>query len=300
MFFCRVVFFVQTLRIAEERTMKAKTILTVICSLTLIIFASGICGAASHTAFADKVEAAYLAKKPYPLVTQEMQNITVEQAYDIQKAFVEIRKKKGDTIIGYKAGLTAAPAQAKFGLKEPVWGTLFTSMLRWPGNLRQKDFAKMFIETEIGFRFGKDINKPIKDIEELKAAIAIVFPAIELPDVAYTDMKSLKGTDLIATNVAARKVLIGKAVPFRSRDLNAVKVTLSLDGKEVTSGVGKNALGDQWEALRWTVNNVLATGGEVKEGYIVISGVISNMVPAQPGMYRADYGDFGAIEFTFK
>ncbi len=280
--------------------MKMKTIITSICAFALMIFAAGVCGAASHTAFADKVEAAYLAKKPYPLVTQEIQNLTVEQAYEIQKAFVGIRQKKGDTIIGYKAGLTAAPAQAMFGAKEPVWGTLFTSTLRWPGTLRQKDFAKMFIETEIGFRFGRDITKPIKDIEELKSAVAIVFPAIELPDVAYADMKSLKATDLIATNVAARKTIIGKAVPFRSRDLNAVKVRLLLDGKEVTSGEGKNALGDQWEALKWTVNNVLAMGGEVREGYIVISGAISKMVPAQPGKYRADYGDFGAIEFTYK
>ncbi|RJR18955.1 MAG: hypothetical protein C4582_10820 [Desulfobacteraceae bacterium] len=277
-----------------------KTAVFFMCALALAIFTASAAEAGSHVAFAEKVEAAYLAKKPYPMASQEIPTLTVEQAYEIQSAFVGIRKKKGDTIIGYKAGLTAEPAQARFGVKEPVWGTLFTSMLRWPGTLRQKDFAKMFIETEIGFRFGREITKPVKDIEELKDAVAIVFPAIELPDVAYTDMKSLKGTDLIATNVAARKVLIGKAVPFRSRDLNAVKVTLSLDGKEVTSGLGKNALGDQWEALRWTVNNVLAMGGEVKEGHIVISGAISQMVPAGTGSYKADYGDFGVIEFVYK
>lgn len=271
-----------------------------LCALATGLFAASGAPAASVGSLAAKIEAAYLAKKPYPLASQEISGLTAEQAYAIQREFVALRIKKGETIIGYKAGLTAEPAQARFGMKEPVFGTLFTSMVRWPGALRQKDFTKMFIETEIGYRFGKDIVKPVKDAQELMDAVAIVFPAIELPDVAYTDMKAIKGTDLIASNVAARKVLVGKAVPFRNRDLNAVKVTLTLDGKEVTSGVGKNALGDQWEALKWTVNNVLAMGGEIKAGHIVITGVISQMVPASPGSYKADYGDFGSIEFQYK
>jgi 2-keto-4-pentenoate hydratase len=277
-----------------------RVVFVLACAVLIGCLCAAAALAATQGSFAAKVEAAYLAKKPYPLASQEIPNLTPEQAYAIQREFVALRTKKGETVIGYKAGLTAEPAQKKFGMNEPVFGTIFTSMVRRPGALRAKDFAKMFIETEIGFRFGKDIVKPVKDIEELKGAVAIVFPAIELPDVAYTDMKAIKGTDLIASNVAARKVLIGKAVPFRKRDLNAVKVTLTLDGKEVTSGVGKNALGDQWEALKWTVNNVLAMGGEIKAGHIVITGAISQMVPASAGTYKADYGDFGTIEFQYK
>ena len=125
-----------------------------------------------------------------------------------------------------------------------------------------------------------------------------MFPAIELPDVAYTDMKLITGSDLIATNVTARKVLIGKAA--KAKDLNAITVKLFHNAEEVTSGIGKNALGDQWEALRWTVNDVLARGGKVKNGYIVITGAISKMVPAKPGKYLAHYGDFGKIEFEYK
>ncbi len=256
--------------------------------------------AASHEAFVQKIEAAYVAKKPYPLASQEIKDLSVEKAYEVQRAFVAAMVKKGEKIAGFKAGLTAEPVQTRFGMKEPVYGTLFASMLRKPGTVRLKDFSKMFIETEIGFRFKKDILKPVKDTEELKSAVAIAFPAVELPDVSYTDMKALKGTDLIASNVAGRKVLIGKAAPFKSRDLNQVKVTLTLDGKEVTSGFGKNALGDQWEALKWTVNNVLANGGEIKEGHIVITGVLSKIVPASAGAYKADYGDFGSIEFVCK
>lgn len=254
----------------------------------------------SHDAITEKIQAAYVAKKPYPLVSQEIMGLTVDQAYEIQSELTKLREEKGEVVMGYKAGLTSAPAQKKFGLNAAVWGTLCKSMLRWPGTIYHKGFAHMFIETEIGFRFGKDITEPVQDSASLKRAVAIVFPAIELPDVAYANMKLIKGTDLIATNVAARKVLIGKAISVRKMDLNAVTVTLFHNGQEVTSGMGKNALGDQWEALKWVVNDVLAHGGKVKDGYIVITGSLGKMVPAKPGTYMADFGDFGKMVFECK
>ena len=247
---------------------------------------------------AEKIEAAYTAKQPHPLVSQDIEGLTVDQAYEIQKKLVKIRVDKGEEIMGYKAGLTSAPSQKKFGVNEAVRGTLFKSMFRWPGTLYKKNFARMFIETEIGFRLGKDISEPVEDIESLKKAVAIVFPAIELPDLAFTNMKLIKGTDIIAANVVARKVLVGDAV--RVKDLNAITVKLFHDGQEITSGVGKNALGDQWEALKWVINDVLARGGEVKSGYVVITGCITKLLPAKPGKYLADFGDFGKIEFDYK
>jgi 2-keto-4-pentenoate hydratase len=249
---------------------------------------------------AQKIEDAFVAKKPYPLVSQEIEGPTVDQAYEIQAELVKLREDKGEVVMGYKAGLTAGPAQKRFRVKKAIRGTLFKSMLRRPGTLYQKDFVRMFIETEVGFRFGEDITEPIDDIKSIKRAVASVFPAIELPDVAYADMKLVTGSDFIASNVAARKVLIGKAVAVKAKDLNAITVKLFHNGQEVTSGIGKNALGDQWDALRWTVNDVLARGGKVKKGYIVITGSISKIVPAKPGKYLADYGDFGRIEFEYK
>jgi len=284
----------------EEGKMTKRRFLFFIIIAVCLFMAATSALAASQAMIAEKIENAFMAKKPYPLVSQEIKGLTVDQAYEIQAELVKLRENKGEVVMGYKAGLTAAPAQKQFGLKEAVWGTLFKSMLRWPGTIYKKNFSHMFIETEIGFRFGKDITEPIQDIESLKRAVAIVFPAIELPDVSYINMKLIKGTDLISTNVAARKVLIGKAVAVKAKDLNAVTINLFHNGKEIDSGVGKNALGDQWEALKWTVNDVLARGGKVNSGYIVITGSLTKLMPVKPGKYLADFGGFGTIEFEHK
>ena len=127
-----------------------------------------------------------------------------------------------------------------------------------------------------------------------------MFPAIELPDLHYSKIKEITGPDIIATNVAARKVLVGKALPVKAQDLNSVNVTLFHNGREVARGAGKNALGDQWKALQWTVNNALENGGAIKSGQIVITGSLTKMMPVKPGKYLADFGDFGTMEFEYK
>lgn len=256
--------------------------------------------ASSQAVIAKKLENAFVAKKPYPLVSQEVKGLTIDQAYEIQAEFVKLREAKGEVPMGYKMGLSSAASQKRFGVTAPVLATLFKSMFRWPGTLYQKNFARMFIEPEIGFRFGKDITKPIEDVKSLKKAVAIVFPAVELPDIAFTDMKKITGIDIIAANAVARKVLVGEAVAVRAKDLNAVTVKLLYNGQEITSGVGKNAMGDQWEALKWAVNAVLARGGKIKSGDVIITGILTKLMPAKPGRYVADYGDFGKIEFEYK
>jgi 2-keto-4-pentenoate hydratase len=265
-----------------------------------LLIITGQALSASYEAMAEKIEACFVARKPYPLVSQEITGLTVDQAYEIQASVMRFREQKRDVCMGYLAGLSSPEFQKRFGLTDAVYATAYKSMLRWPGTLYRRNYTRMLVETEIGFRFGKDITEPIQDFKTLKRAVAIVFPAIHVLDFAYPDMKSLRGTDLVATNLATRNILVGKAKSLGAGDLNAVEVKLFYEGQEVSSGIGKMAFGDQWEALKWTVNNVLARGGEVKDGYVVITGCLGKPIPAKLGKYLADYGEFGKIEFEYK
>ncbi len=271
-----------------------------ICFFLWVPFYAVTALASSGETLINEIYRAYSERAPYPMPSKMIQNLTVDQAYDIQYAFVKKMRNSGETVMGYKAGLTATPAQEKFGVSEAVRGTLFKSMIRWPGILYRKNFGRLFFETEIGYRFGKDITEPVEDMGSLKKAVSIVFPAIELPDLCYSDMKQITGPDIIATNVAARQVLIGKALPVYTQDLNAVFVKVFHNGQEIAHGSGKNTLGDQWKALQWTVNHVVENGGEIKNGDIVITGSLTPMMPVKPGKYLADFGDFGKMEFEYK
>jgi 2-keto-4-pentenoate hydratase len=282
----------------EEEKMRKKGIFVfIIISASLLITPASVLSG-GYDMIAQEIEEAYMNKKPRPLVSQKYKDLTIDQAHEIQTTLINRMENKGEICMGYKAGLWAPATQKRFGLNGPVQGTLFKSMLRWPGTIYLKNHTRLFVEPEIGFRFQEDITEPVQDIKILKRAVAITYPAIELPDIAYPDMKLLRGVDLIASNVAARKVLIGNAA--KAKDLNAVTVKLLHNGQEIASGIGKNAGGDQWEALKWVVNDVLAKGGKIKDGDIVVTGILTKLTPAKPGKYVADYGSFGKIEFEFK
>jgi len=255
---------------------------------------------ASYAELAQKIDAAFFDATPYPYASQEIEGLTVDQAYEIQVEITRLRAAKGDMVMGYKNGLSSAKVQKRFGVPGPIVAPLYKSTFRWPGVLYMKNFVKMFVEPEIGYRFGKNITTPIEDIESLKKAVDIVFPAVEVPDIGFTDLKQATGTDIIAINSAAKKILVGKAVRVRAFDLDAVAVKLFHNGQEITSGVGSNAPGGQWEALKWNVNEALAKGGKIKAGDVCITGILVKLLPGKPGTYRADYGDFGSIEFEVK
>ncbi len=270
-------------------------------SLAAIMTAAILVWAASPAEVAQMIEDAFVSKKPFPLISQEIKGLTVDQAYEIQTALVKLREGKGEEVVGYFAGITSPAAQKAFGIKEPICGVIFKSMPERTGTIYQKDFVSVGnvgLETEIGFRFGKEIGEPIKDLEFLQKAVSGIFPAIHLPQASFVDMKLLVAGDLIASNAGTHKVLIGETA--KVDDPNAVKVKLLYDDKEIADGIGKNALGDQWEALKWVVNGVIARGGRVKKDYIIITGLISKPVYAKPGKYLADYGSFGKIEFEYR
>jgi len=239
------------------------------------------------------------ATKPLPNPSGIVPDLTEEAAYAIQVRFVDAMGKKGKEVGGYKAGLTTENAQKRFKAKGALLGPMFKEgKLESGAVIDGKDFVKLFLETEIGFSSKEKIAKPVKDVESLKKLIKTVYPAIELPDMRFADMKNLTVADIVADAVGSSKYLIGKGIPMDKADVNNVKVTLTLDGKPVNEGTGRDALGDQWKALLWLVNGVVKQGWTISPDQILITGALGNMIPGKPGKYEATWGDLGSVSFT--
>lgn len=238
--------------------------------------------------------------QPIPVLSINHPEMHVDMAYKVQKAFVE-KVLMNDQVAGFKAGLTSEGGQKKFGVDAPLAGILLESGELADGAvIDPAAFNMVMLETEIGFVIGEAITQPLKDATELQAHIQAVMPVIEVPDLGFADMQKLKGVDIIAANVAAKQFILGEEKPVKDTDLNAVEVTLSLDGEEVNVGKGTDALGDQWEAALWLVNTTLEHGWTLEPGQVIISGALGNMIPGKPGKYTADFGDFGQLNFEIK
>ena len=241
----------------------------------------------------------YKASKPVPLPSSTFPDLSVKEAYSLQKQFVAKFIQNGDVVTGIKVGLTSPPAQKKFNAPGPVTGFLFKSMQVTDGKVLSKSYVKPNLEVEIGYRLNQDVNAPTSP-DSVKQLIDEVMPAIEIGDVNFATFKGLLFTDIIADNVGPRGYILGNPQPMDKVDPNQVTGQLFMDGQALGKAVpGTAALGDQWKALSWSLNNVLANGGELKKGMFVITGSLGKMYPAKPGSYKAVYtGGLDEISFN--
>jgi len=247
--------------------------------------------------FADRLVLAHAKGEPIPNLSREA-SIDMSAAYQIQAAYVKGRLAK-DAVAGFKAGLTSSEAQAHFGINRPIFGVLFKS-----GNYSQnstislKKYHYLMVETELGFITQKPIKQTVNSVAELKSYIGQIVPVIELPDVGFA-LQPVNASDLVAGNTGSMGYIFNGNINWYGQDVNSLAVSLLHDGVIVNQGQGEDALGDQWEALRWLVNQVLAHGWSIEKGHLLITGALGEMVPAKPGNYRAQFNDGAVIEFKF-
>lgn len=233
--------------------------------------------------------------QPIPTLSQETQ-LDMSSAYAVQAAYVRARLAH-DKIAGFKAGLTCLEAQSHMGVNRSIIGVLLKSgdVSNEP-TISIKKFGKLIVETELGFITKKPIRKSVSSIAELQSYIGQVVPVVELPNLSF-EKNPIHATDLVAANAVAAAFIYGKENNWLGQDINSITVSLSHNGKIVNQGQGEDAFGDQWEALRWLVNQVIANGWSIEKGNLLITGALGEMVTAEPGVYRAQFNDEAVLTF---
>ena len=204
----------------------------------------------------DLVYTAWKQGKPSVVISHTLASFTLDDAYAIQRGFVA-RRLQNDSIRGYKGGLTSAQLQKQFGLNEPVVAVLFASgelasTPAKPAVVEMRQFHRLVLETEVGFVFDKPVTQPLASVDELRKLVRGVMPAVELPDIGFSDTAHLRGVDAVANNVSARQFIVG---PQQSKDfltgnnLSNVSVELRCNGRALSVGKAAEVMGSPWQAV---------------------------------------------------
>lgn len=254
--------------------------------------------AAPEAAWVATAIAADKAGLTYPGYVTVRSDATLAQAYAAQRMLVA-RRYGPRGIGGFKGGFASPEALARFGIASPVVGILPVSgKVAAPYRLALAQFRKLVIECEIGFELARDIERPLADEAETRAAVARLGPAIELPDVALDPGAQHPLADHVAANIsAARYIFVPSATPADAGDINALRCDLSHGGVTIGADSARKAYGDQWRALRAILNGALEAGYRPVNGQIVLTGAIVQ-TEARAGEWKADYGPFGKVGFT--
>jgi 2-keto-4-pentenoate hydratase len=193
----------------------------------------------------------------------------------------------------------SAKSLAERGATEPLIGSLFSSGdLSSGAEVNLCGYRRAVFELKIGYIFRSPVTEKQATVDDLAALVDSVQPIVELPDIAYRDDKTYNAVDMAAANISSARFVRATARPLGTIDLDNLRVSLSRDATRVASGTGRDSLGSQWESLRTVVNLVIANGGRIAPGEIVITGKIGAKGDLLPGYYSADYDALGALNFT--
>lgn len=233
--------------------------------------------------------------------------ITIEDAYAIQNAWVAAKIASGRRVIGHKIGLTSRAMQRAGNITEPDYGTLLDDMLfRDGGEIPTARFIVPRVEVELAFILRDRLHGPDCTIFDVLSATDYVVPAIELIDARIRQVDpatkaTRKVVDTISDNAANAGIIMGGR-PIRplDMDLRWACATIARNGVIEESGVAAAVLNHPANGVAWLANKLHTYGVTLERGEIILGGSFTAPVPARVGdTFHVDYGALGAVSFHF-
>jgi 2-oxo-3-hexenedioate decarboxylase/2-keto-4-pentenoate hydratase len=229
---------------------------------------------------AERIVELFRSRRPTEILPAEVYPASLDEAYAIRCAFQEIEETRGrGEIAGYKIGLTTPVMQRLCGIAEPCYGAIFAREVHdHPAELRADDYCRIGVETEIVLRLGDDLPQG-GDAEHVALAVESAAAAIELIEDLRYDYRRLDAAAMVAGNVWSAGAVLGALVTgWRAFDLAQAAARLSINGREIGSGVGSDVMGHPLNALAWLAGKLADAGTPLRRGMIVMTG---SMVPIQ-------------------
>jgi 2-keto-4-pentenoate hydratase len=223
-------------------------------------------------------------------------------AYAVQHEYVRLQMlDRGTGAAGYKIGLTTKRMQEMCGIDSPVAGVVLQDRVHASGvSLNTSAYSKLGLEFEIAVRLGRDLAPKRRELEVADVADAVdsVGPAIELIDDRHADYRSIEALSLIADNSWNAGIVLGEGARVWP-DLATIEGVVSLDGKIVDRGSGRDVLGHPFRPVAWLAGHLAKMGTGLRAGDVVMTGsLVTTRFPDRPGAYRFDVTGLGSVELA--
>lgn len=233
---------------------------------------------------AEDLLACEAERRDRPPFTDEWPVLDVPTGYAIQDLTLQRRLARGERLIGVKLGLTSRAKQQRMGVDMPFVAWLTDAMLLPTGlPVPQERLIHPRIEPEIVFVMGGRLQGPGVGPVEALAAVSHVYGGAEVIDSRYADFRFRAG-DVVADNASSGAFVTGSVgLPPESLDLSLEGVLVEVDGAIVDSATGAAVLGHPAEALALAANELATRGLAIEAGWLVLTGGMTDAVPAPPG-----------------
>jgi 2-oxo-3-hexenedioate decarboxylase len=253
-----------------------------------------------HAQWAAYLLAGVDERRELQAITKQVDVLSVEDAYAIQAALLELQLGRGDTLAGAKLGLTSAAKQEQMGVSEPVYGWVPSSSVLAPGEaVPLSELIHPRCEPEFVFRLADSLGGPGVTAADVLDATESIVGGIEVIDSRY-EAFSFTLPDVIADNTSAARVAIGEnGIEPRAADLTTMGCVFEVDGAVTGTATGAALLGDPAECVAMLANHLGKHGQQLEAGWIVMAGAATDARPLAPGtVATARYSHLGDVTIT--
>lgn len=234
---------------------------------------------------ADDVIAAHEEAREVVPFSDRYPGLSPQAGYAAARALHEHRIGRGWKAVGRKIGFTNRTLWPRYGVYEPMWGTVYDRTLVEAPEARARvplaGLVNPRIEPEICFGLA---STPLPD--DVAGAIEWIAHSVEIVQCHHAGWKVTLG-DCTASNGLHGRLVVGPRQAFRKEmtgKLPTVEARLYRAGTLVDRGLAANVLGSPVLALAHLVELLARQGAEpLHAGEMVSTGVITDAHPVSAG-----------------
>lgn len=239
--------------------------------------------------------------------SQQYPDMTIDDGYAIQRAWVDLELADGRTILGRKIGLTSRAMQLSSQITEPDFAPLMDDMFFEAGaEIPFDTFIAPRVEVELAFILGKPLKGPGVTLEDVMSATEYVTPALEIIDARIEqfdrDTKVMRKVFDTISDFAANAgiVLGGKQVNPNDVDLRWCGAMLHKNGEIEETGLAAGVLNHPANGVAWLANKIAPYDEQLNAGDVVLAGSFTRPTGVVRGdKIHVDYGPLGTISISF-
>ncbi len=256
---------------------------------------------------ADELNQAEKGREQIRQLSLRYPEMTIEDAYAVQRRWVQNKIAEGRVLKGHKIGLTSKAMQASSQIDEPDYGALLDDMFFDDGGDIPADrFIVPRIEVELAFILAKPLRGPNCTLFDVYNATDYIIPALEIIDARCHSVDPESGRprkvfDTISDNAAnAGVVMGGRPIRPDALDLRWISALLYRNGVIEESGVAAAVLNHPANGVAWLANKLAPHDVQLEAGQVILGGSFTRPVPARRGdTFQVDYGNMGSISCRF-
>jgi 2-oxo-3-hexenedioate decarboxylase len=236
--------------------------------------------------------------------TERYPGLTPEAGYAAARQLHAHRLTLGWKPAGRKIGFTNRTLWPRYGVHEPMWGTVYDrTLIRTDGEraaISLAGLAQPRIEPEICFKLKSAPRSSA--VEDLVASLEWMAHSVEIVQCHHPAWK-VSIADCTADNGLHGRLVVGAALPLHGlEDLPKAQAKLFKGERLADQGVGANVLGGPLTALAFLVD-LLKRQPEappLRGGEIISTGTLTDAHPVAPGeTWRTEVTGFRGLTVSF-